>query len=66
MNIVAAFVIDLLFQPGSSMRLVPVINATVALLLVVMIYVLSTSGIDGIHVAVMTILAVGLLCSVNW
>lgn len=48
------------------MSLVPVINATVALLLVVMIYVLSTSGIDGIHVAVMTILAVGLLCSVNW
>lgn len=66
MNIVAAFVVDLLFQPGSSMRLVPVINVTVVLLLVVMVYVLSTSGIDGIHVAVMTTLAIGLICSVNW
>lgn len=66
MNIVAAFVVDLLFQPGSSMKLVPVINVTVAILLVVMICVLSTSDIDGIHVAVMTTLAVGLLCSVNW
>jgi pseudouridine-5'-phosphate glycosidase len=66
MNIAAAFVVDLLFQPGSSMRLVPAINATVLILLVVMICVLSTSGIDGIHVGVMTTLAVGLLCSVNW
>lgn len=48
------------------MRLVPVINVTVVLLLVVMVYVLSTSGIDGIHVAVMTTLAIGLICSVNW
>jgi len=66
MNNVATFFVDHLFQPGSSMKLVPAINATVAFLMVVMIYVLSASGIDGIHVAVMTALAVGLLCSVNW
>ena len=57
--------IDLIFQPGSSLKLVPVINLTVLCLLGLMIYLTYTS-IAAIHIIVLSTLAVGLLLSVNW
>lgn len=61
----AQFVVDLIFQPGSSLKLVPAINTVVLLLLVLMVYLLYTK-IAVIHIVVMSTLAVGLLISVNW
>lgn len=61
----AQFVVDLIFQPGSSLKLVPAINAVVLLLLVLMAYLLYTK-VAVIHIVVMSTLAVGLLISVNW
>lgn len=61
----AQLLVDLIFQPGSSLKLVPVINVVVLLLLVLMGYLLYTK-IAVIHIIVMSTLAVGLLLSVNW
>jgi hypothetical protein len=61
----AQLLVDLIFQPGSSLKLVPVINVVVLLLLVLMGYLLYTK-IAVIHIVVMSTLAVGLLLSVNW
>ena len=61
----AQLLVDLIFQPGSSLKLVPVINVVVLLLLGLMAYLLYTK-IDVIHIIVMSTLAVGLLISVNW
>ncbi|KAJ1430822.1 hypothetical protein B484DRAFT_395766 [Ochromonadaceae sp. CCMP2298] len=61
----AAVLIDLIFTPGSSLKLVPVINVAVLLLLGLMSYLLYTE-IATIHIVVMSTLAVGLLLSVNW
>jgi hypothetical protein len=58
-------VFDLIFKPGTSLKLVPVINVSI-LLLLVLLGALSYSGIDSIHLVVMGILALGLLLSVNW
>jgi hypothetical protein len=58
-------VIDLIMTPGSSLTLVPVINVTVLLLLVLMGCLLY-SKIGTIHILIMSSLAVGLLISVNW
>ena len=58
-------IIDLIFRPGSSLRLIPVINVSILLLLGLLI-ALSYSKIASIHLIVMTFLALGLLASVNW
>jgi len=66
MGLVDLFV-DLIFQPGSSLKLVPVINVSVLLLLVVIAYLLIyNTEIATIHIIVLSSLAVGLLISVNW
>jgi len=59
------FVVDLIFQPGSSMKLVPAINVSVLCLLVVLLCAAHTK-IAMIHLVVLSSLAVGLLLSVNW
>lgn len=65
MSNVTQFLVDLIFQPGSSLKLVPVINVVILALLVLMMYLLYTK-IAVIHIVVMSTLAVGLLLSVNW
>lgn len=65
MSDITQFLVDLIFQPGSSLKLVPVINVVILALLVLMVYLLYTK-IDVIHIVVMSTLAVGLLLSVNW
>lgn len=62
---VLQFLLDLIFQPGSSLKLVPAINVTVLCLLGLMVY-LTYTKIAAIHIIVMSTLAVGLLLSVNW
>ncbi len=62
---IAQFLMDLILQPGSSLKLVPAINVTVLFLLGLMIYLTYTS-IAAIHIIIMSTLAVGLLLSVNW
>lgn len=63
----AAFsvLVDLILTPGSSLKLVPAINLTVLLLLILMLCLLY-SKIALVHIIVMSSLAVGLLVSVNW
>jgi len=58
-------VVDLIFSPGSSLKLVPVINVSI-LALLVLLCVLAYSKIAVIHLVVLSTLAVGLLLSVNW
>jgi len=62
---VAQFVVDLIFQPGSSLKLVPVINISVLALLALLLAVAHTK-IAVVHLIVLASLAVGLLLSVNW
>ena len=62
---VIQFVIDLIFQPGSSLKLVPVINLAVLALLALLLAVAHTK-IAAVHLVVLASLAVGLLLSVNW
>ena len=62
---VIQYIIDLIFQPGASLKLVPAINVTVLALLVLMFY-LAYSKIAVVHLIVLSTLAVGLLLSVNW
>ena len=57
--------IDLILVPGSSLKLVPVINLSVLCLLIVLCC-LTYSKIASIHLIVMSALALGLLASVNW
>lgn len=60
------FVLDLILQPGSSLKLVPAINITVLLLLFLLAGLLYYSSIAIIHIFVMATLSAGLLLSVNW
>ncbi len=62
---IGGFILDLIFQPGSSFKLIPVINISIVLLLGVL-FALSYSKIATIHLLVMSFLALGLLISVNW
>ena len=57
--------IDLIFQPGSSLTLIPFINAAVVALLCVLCF-LTYTEIATIHLVVMSTLSFGLLASVNW
>lgn len=58
-------IMDLIFRPGSSLRLVPLINISIIGLIGLMI-ALTYTKINPIHIAVMSFLALGLLASVNW
>jgi hypothetical protein len=60
------FIVDLIFQPGSSLKLVPAINITVLLLLGLLAGLLYYSNIATFHIVAMTTLSFGLLLSVNW
>jgi len=61
----AQFLVDLILKPGSSLKLIPVINVSIVLLLGVLIS-LTYSKIATIHLVVMGSLALGLLASVNY
>jgi hypothetical protein len=61
----AQVLIDLIFQPGSSLTLIPFINASVVALMVVLCF-LTYTEIATIHLVVMSTLSLGLLASVNW
>lgn len=63
---VIQFLVDLIFQPGSSLWLVPAINVTVLVLIFTLLIVGFYSDVAKIHVIVMSTLALGLLLSVNW
>jgi len=63
---VLQFILDLIFQPGSSLLLVPAINVTVLLLIFLLITAGFYSDVAKIHFLVMAFLALGLLLSVNW
>ena len=65
MSNLAQLIVDLILQPGSSLKLVPVINVVILALLVLMTYLLYTK-IAVYHIIIMSTLAVGLLLSVNW
>jgi len=65
MSNLAQLIVDLVLQPGSSLKLVPVINVVILALLVLMVCLLY-SQIATIHIVIMSTLAVGLLLSVNW
>ncbi|RYH05911.1 hypothetical protein EON65_43545 [archaeon] len=60
------FILDLIFQPGSSLWLVPAINVTVLLLIAMLLVTGFYTDVAKIHIVVMSTLAVGLLLSVNW
>lgn len=60
------FLLDLILQPGSSLTLIPAINVTVLLLLVLLVCLLYYSSIAIVHILVMSTLSLGLLFSVNW
>lgn len=62
---VADVIVDLIFSPGSSLRLIPVINVAIVLLLGLLVS-LSYTTIATVHLIVMTVLALGLMASVNW
>lgn len=59
------WLLDLIMQPGASLQLVPAINATLVILLVVLA-IMHWKGQTNVHVTVMALLAVGLLASLNW
>jgi hypothetical protein len=65
MSDIASVVFDLIFKPGSSLTLIPIINAAVICLLGLLIF-LSYTKIATIHLFVMGFLSIGLLISVNW
>lgn len=65
MDKAVGIIVELIFQPGSSLKLVPVINVSILCLLVVLCFVTYTK-IATIHLVVLSSLAVGLLLSVNW
>ena len=60
------FILDLILQPGSSLTLIPAINVTVLLLLVLLACLLYYSSIAMVHILAMASLSLGLMLSVNW
>jgi hypothetical protein len=63
---VLQFLLDLILQPGSSLKLVPVINIAIICLIFILSALLFYQSLASVHVLVMGGLAVGLLLSVNW
>ena len=64
-NGILKLILDLILEPGASLKLVPFINLSVICLLILMVS-LTYSKIATIHLVVMSFLALGLLASVNW
>ncbi len=60
----AAALWELLIEPGSSTRLVPLINVSLILLVVVLVVIFFY--FPSVHFVILGALAVGLLASVNW
>ena len=59
------WVMDLIFKDGTSVQLVPFINGTIVIILLITA-ALVMNGQDSIHIYVMAGLSLGLLASVNW
>jgi hypothetical protein len=59
-------IIDLIFQPGSSVKLIPVINGSLFLLLMLLFWIWKNDVIDSIHVYVMGTLSMCLMASVSF
>jgi hypothetical protein len=59
-------VFNLIFQPGSSLQLIPYINLTVLLLIGLLLVAGLYLDISKIHLYILSFLAVGLFFSVNW
>jgi hypothetical protein len=54
-----------LLEPNTGHLLLPFINGTLAVLLVVL-FLTWLGGYGSIHIAVLTFLALGLMASINW
>lgn len=63
---IGQFLIDLILVPGSSMKLVPVINVSLILLCILIISIAVYIEIGAIHIFMLSFLSVGLFLSVNW
>lgn len=63
---IAQFLIDLILVPGSSMKLVPVINVSLLLLFILIISIAVYVEIGAIHIFMLSFLSLGLFVSVNW
>lgn len=66
MDAALQFLVDLIIQPGSSLKLVPVINISILCLIFVLSALMFYQSLAAVHVLVMGGLAIGLLFSVNW
>lgn len=60
------FIMDLIFQPGSSLKLVPAINVTLLILISVLFLQIFYTDVARIHFFVLASLSLGLLLSVNY
>lgn len=63
---VAQFLIDLILVPGSSLKLVPVINVSLIVLFILIISIAVYIEIGAIHIFMLSFLSIGLFVSVNW
>ena len=61
---IVKYVIDLVFQPGSSIRLVPAINGSLTALLMVLAWTWFYDVIEVMHIYVLSFLSIGLMGSV--
>jgi hypothetical protein len=60
------WVFDLVFQPGSSLRLVPAINGSLFALLLLLAWAAWYKVIESVHLIVLSVLSIGLMASVSW
>ena len=63
---IVKMIIDLIFQPGSSVRLIPAINGVLFVLLLVLAWTWFNEVIDEIHIYVLGFLSVALMGSVSF
>ena len=63
---IAQFLIDLILVPGSSLKLVPVINVSLIVLFILIISIAVYIEIGAIHIFMLSFLSIGLFVSVNW
>lgn len=57
---------NLIFQPGSSLQLIPYINFTILLLIGLLLVAGWKLDVARIHLYILTFFALGLFFSVNW
>jgi len=60
------YIIDLVFQPGSSLKLVPAINGSLCALLVLLAAMAYNDTVASIHIKILAFLSIGLMASVSW